>query len=130
MGTVYARHKLGARPRRVILSADAVAGVVDLSRSCAGGRLKRTLASTNSRESMIETVRRTSRNVKRLQSGGMCLRWTAAGTREAERRFRKIIGHADLAKLAIAVERGLAARRAANHRHDRGAGGRRFTRVR
>jgi hypothetical protein len=36
MGTVYARHKLEARPRRVILSADAVARVVDLSRSCAG----------------------------------------------------------------------------------------------
>ncbi len=47
----------------------------------------------------------------------MCLRWTAAGTREGERRFRKIIGHADLAKLAIAVECELPARHAANHRH-------------
>jgi hypothetical protein len=28
---------------------------------------------------MIETVRRLSRNVKRCQSGDMCLRWTAAG---------------------------------------------------
>src|SRR4051794_25399979 len=49
------------------------------------GRLKRTLASTNPCESMIETVRRTSRNVKRWQSGDMCLRWTAAGMLEAER---------------------------------------------
>src|SRR3954447_1740103 len=32
------------------------------------GRLKRTLASTNPCESMIETVRRTSRNVKRWQN--------------------------------------------------------------
>ena len=37
------------------------------------GRLKRTLQSTNPIESMIEIVRRTSRNVKRWQSGDMCL---------------------------------------------------------
>ena len=43
------------------------------------GRLKLTLMSTNPIESMIEIVRRTSRNVKRWQSGDMCLRWTAAG---------------------------------------------------
>src|SRR4051794_5918936 len=78
------------------------------------GRLKRTLASTNPCESMIETVRRVSRNVKRWQSGDMCLRWTAAGMLEAERQFRKIIGHADVAKLALAVERDVAAKRAAN----------------
>jgi transposase-like protein len=71
------------------------------------GRLKRTLASTNPCESMIETVRHTSRNVKRWQSGEMCLRWTAAGMLEAERQFRKIIGYRDLARLAIAVEKQL-----------------------
>jgi len=71
------------------------------------GALKRTLQSTNPCESMIETVRRTSRNVKRWQSGEMCLRWTAAGMLEAERQFLRIIGHADLARLALAVERRL-----------------------
>ena len=79
------------------------------------GRLKRTLESTNPCESMIEFTRRTSRNVKRWQSGDMCLRWTAAGMLEAERQFRKIIGYSDLAKLAVAVERDLAAQRAAAH---------------
>jgi putative transposase len=78
------------------------------------GRLKRTLASTNPCESMIETVRRISRNVKRWHNGDMCLRWTAAGMLEAERQFRKIIGHTDLAKLAVAVERDAAAKRAAD----------------
>jgi putative transposase len=34
----------------------------------------------------------------------MCLRWTAAGMLEAERQFRRVVGHADLAKLALAVE--------------------------
>src|SRR5215207_2386809 len=76
------------------------------------GRLKRTLASTNPCESMIETVRRTSRNVKRWQNGDMCLRWTAAGMLEAQAQFRRIIGHADLAKLALAVERDVAVKRA------------------
>ena len=56
--------------------------------------LKRTLASTNPCESMIECVRRTSRNVKRWQSGEMALRWTAAGMLEAERQFRRIMATA------------------------------------
>src|SRR5215211_5818448 len=78
------------------------------------GRLKRTLTSTNPCESMIETVRRVARNVKHWSSGDMCLRWTAAGMLEAEQQFRRIIGHAELAKLAVAVERDVAARRAAD----------------
>src|SRR3954466_9779387 len=78
------------------------------------GRLKLTLQSTNPCESMIETVRRTSRNVKRWQTGDMCLRWTAAGMLEAERQFRRIIGHPDLAKLPLAVERDVATKRAAD----------------
>jgi putative transposase len=72
------------------------------------GSLKRTLESTNPCESMIECVRRTSRNVKHWQSGDMALRWTAAGMLEAERQFRKIIGYRDLAKLAVAIEHDLA----------------------
>ena len=72
------------------------------------GSLKQTLASTNPCESMIECVRRSSRNVKRWQSGDMALRWTAAGMLEAERQFRKVIGYHDLAKLAVAIERDLA----------------------
>jgi putative transposase len=69
------------------------------------GNLKKTLESTNPCESMIECVRRGARNVKRWQSGDMCLRWTAAGMLEAERQFRRIIGYADLAKLVTAIER-------------------------
>jgi transposase-like protein len=75
------------------------------------GRLKVTLASTNPCESMIETVRRTHRNVKHWATGEMGLRWTAAGMCEAERQFRRIIGHGDLAKLAIAIEHDLLRRR-------------------
>jgi putative transposase len=71
------------------------------------GRLRKTLQSTNPCESMIEFVRRTSRNVKHWQSGDMALRWTAAGMLEAERQFRRIIGYTDLAKLITAIAREL-----------------------
>jgi transposase-like protein len=73
------------------------------------GKLKATLESTNPCESMIECVRRSSRNVKRWQNGDMALRWTAAGMLEAEQQFRRIIGYKDLAKLAVAIEHDLAA---------------------
>ncbi len=69
------------------------------------GALRKTLQSTNPCESMLECVRRTSRNVKRWQNGDMCLRWTAAGMLEAERQFRRVIGYPKLPALAVAVER-------------------------
>jgi putative transposase len=76
-----------------------------LTRDGSRGTLKKSLESTNPCESMIECVRRTSRNVKRWQSGDMALRWTAAAMLVAERQFRRIIGYRDLAKLATAIER-------------------------
>jgi putative transposase len=86
---------------------EGLAETLTITRLGVKGRLKDTLQSTNPCESMIETVRHTSRNVKRWQSGEMCLRWTAAGMLEAERQFRKIIGYRDLATLALAVEKEL-----------------------
>jgi putative transposase len=79
-----------------------------LTRLGISGSLKRTLESTNPCESMIECVRRSSRNVKHWQSGEMALRWTAAGMLEAERQFRRIIGYRELATLVVAIEHDLA----------------------
>jgi len=45
--------------------------------------------------------------VKNWSSGEMGLRWTAAGTLEAEKQFRKVIGYLDLPRLAVAIERQL-----------------------
>ena len=87
---------------------EGMAETLTLTRLGITGPLKRTLASTNPIESMIECVRRTARNVKRWQSGEMALRWTAAGMLEAERQFRRIIGYQQLAKLSLAIERDLA----------------------
>ena len=72
--------------------------------------MKKTLSSTNPCESMIDTVKRTSRDVKRWQNGDMCLRWTAAGMLEAERQFRRVIGYPKLPALVVAVERDIARR--------------------
>jgi putative transposase len=87
---------------------EGMAETLTLTRLGIGGQLRRTLASTNPIESMIECVRRSARNVKRWSSGEMALRWTAAGMLEAERQFRRIIGYQQLAKLALAIERELA----------------------
>ena len=84
---------------------EGMAETLTVTRLGVKGKLRKTLASTNPCESMIECVRRTARNVKHWQNGEMCLRWTAAGMLEAEQQFRRIIGHADLAKLAARVER-------------------------
>jgi len=86
---------------------EGMAETLTVTRLQIRGALKRTLESTNPCESMIECVRRTSRNVKRWQSGDMALRWTAAGMLEAEQQFRRVIGYRDLAKLAVAIERDL-----------------------
>jgi len=87
---------------------EGMAETLTLTRLGIKGKLKATLESTNPCESMIECVRRSARNVKRWQNGDMALRWTAAGMLEAERQFRRVIGYADLAKLAVAIERDLA----------------------
>jgi hypothetical protein len=79
-------------------------------------QLWRTLSSTNLIESMIGICRATSRNVKRWQNGDMCLRWTAAGMLDAEAQFRTLIGYKHLAALALAIERDVAAGRAATNR--------------
>jgi len=90
---------------------EGLAETLTITRLRVRGPLKRTLQSMNPIESMIECVRRTSHNVKRWQHGEMCLRWTAAGMLEAEQQFRRVIGYSELAKLALAVERDLAAQR-------------------
>jgi putative transposase len=69
------------------------------------GDLRRTLQSTNPCESMIECIRRTASNVKNWKNGDMAMRWTAAGMLEAERNFKRVPGHKDLAELAIEIER-------------------------
>jgi transposase-like protein len=105
---------LRSHPGAAASLAEGLEETVTLQRLGISGNLKKTLESTNPCESMIECVRRSSRNVKRWQNGSMGLRWTAAGMLEAEKQFRRVIGYSGLAKLAVAVERDIARARAAD----------------
>jgi putative transposase len=105
-----------ARPGAAASLREGLAETLTLTRLGVSGPLKRTLASTNPCESMIECVRRSSRNVKRWSSGEMALRWTAAGMLEAERQFRRVIGYRDLARLCVGTERDTTAVKSSPHK--------------
>jgi len=69
------------------------------------GRLAASLTNTNCIESMISIARDTTRNVKRWRDGKMVKRWCAAGMLNAERKFRRLKGHAQMPVLAAALAR-------------------------
>jgi putative transposase len=68
-----------------------------------GGRLAKTLTSSNPVESMISIARTTNRNVTRWRDGQMVLRWTAAGMLNAQRSFRRIKGYKQMPQLVDAL---------------------------
>lgn len=70
-----------------------------------GGTLAATLTTTNCIESMISIAKRTTRRVTKWKDGSMKKRWVAAGMLEAERSFRRVRGHNDMAKLVAALGR-------------------------
>lgn len=65
--------------------------------------LRRSLSTTNAIENTLGTVRRVTRNVKRWKGGAMVRRWVAIGVLAAQKRFRRIKGHRDMAVLATAL---------------------------
>lgn len=73
-----------------------------------GDRLARSLSCTNAVESMISIARDTTRNVKHWRDGKMIKRWMAAGMVQAERRFRRLKGCADMPLLVAAIRRQVA----------------------
>ena len=68
------------------------------------GSLQQTLCSTNPIENLNGRVRRVSRNVKRWRGGSMALRWTVSALMGAEKKFRRVKGHADMPRLVAALE--------------------------
>ena len=50
------------------------------------------------------TIQRVSRNVKRWRGGSMALRWTESALIGAERKFRRVKGHADVPRLVAALD--------------------------
>lgn len=69
---------------------------VTINRFMLSAALRRTLRSANPIESAIEIAKTTARRVKRWRNGEKVSRWTAAGFKEAETRFRRVVGHREL----------------------------------
>ena len=80
-----------------------------VARIGAGPTLRRSLTTTNPIESMISIARTTTGHVKNWRDGAMRKRWAAVGMLEAERTFRRLKGHRELAaftnKLRAQVKR-------------------------
>ena len=68
-----------------------------VARLGAGPTLRRSLSTTNPIESMISIARTTTAHVQNWQDGTMRKRWVAVGMLEAERAFRRLKGHRELA---------------------------------
>ena len=67
------------------------------------GALRRSLTNTNCIESMISTVRVVTGRVKTWKDGDMKKRWIATGMIEAQRSFRRVRGHTQMANLVTLV---------------------------
>jgi putative transposase len=65
--------------------------------------LRRSLATTNTIENLVGSIRRVTRNVKRWRGTDMIRRWTALGLFNASKRFRRIKGHREMPKLVAAL---------------------------
>jgi transposase-like protein len=68
------------------------------------GTLYRKLRSTNAIENLNSGIATYTRNVKRWQGGSMVVRWVSAAILEAEKKFRRVQGYRDIAKLMEALE--------------------------
>jgi transposase-like protein len=68
------------------------------------GALYRTLRSTNPIENLQSLFKRVTRRVTHWRSGTMARRWAVTGLMDAATRFRRIRGHADLRRLAAALD--------------------------
>lgn len=68
------------------------------------GSLQRTLRTTNIIENLNSGVERYTRNVKRWRGGQMIQRWVASALLDAEQRFRRVRGHADMRHLISALD--------------------------
>ena len=66
--------------------------------------LRKCLATTNVIESSLSGVQGRTGRVTRWRDGRMVLRWAATAALEAEKNFRRIIGHQDLWMLKAALD--------------------------
>ena len=68
------------------------------------GTLYKKLRSTNAVENLNSGIATYSKNVKRWQGGSMAVRWVSAAIVEAGKKFRRVQGWRDIAKLVAALK--------------------------
>lgn len=68
------------------------------------GTLYRTLRSTNAIENLNGLVGQFIRNVRRWRDGAMLVRWIATGLQDAQQRFRRVRGYAEIPALIRALD--------------------------
>ena len=68
------------------------------------GTLYKKLRSTNAIENLNSGIATYSKNVKRWQGGSMAVRWVSAAIVEAGKKFRRVQGWRDIAKLVTALK--------------------------
>lgn len=103
-----ARSLADAHPDAAASLREGLEQMFTVRRLGVGDRLARSLSCTNAIESMISIARDVTRNVKHWRDGKMVKRWMAAGMIQAERRFRRIKGCADMPTLVAAIRRQVA----------------------
>ena len=98
-----ARHLKAQYPDAAASLLEGLEEMFTINRLGVTGGLARCLATTNIIESPNSAVRRVSGRVTHYRDASMAMRWTAAGFLEAEKSFRRLRGHKDIAGLIKAM---------------------------
>jgi putative transposase len=99
----HAKHLKGQHPDAAASLLEGLEEMFTINRLGVTGELARCLATTNVIESPNSVVRRVSANVTNYQDAGMAMRWAAAGFLEAEKAFRRLRGHRQIAAFILAM---------------------------
>lgn len=90
--------------RSILEGLEETLTVIGLS---VGRGLAKTLRSTNAIENLQGTLARVTRNVKRWRGGTMALRWAVTALQEAQKKFRRVKGYAEMPAFIAALERAI-----------------------
>ncbi|UCG85007.1 MAG: transposase [Gemmatimonadota bacterium] len=91
-------------PRAAASVREGLEETLTLQRLGVKDTLYRKLRTTNSIENLNSGIATYTRNVKRWQGGSMVVRWVSAAILESEKKFRRVQGYRDIAKLIKALE--------------------------
>jgi transposase-like protein len=99
----YAKELDATHPDAAASLREGMEELLTVSRLGLPERLARSLRSTNMIESPQSMIRKVTGRVKNWKSQAMALRWHCAGCLDAQRRMRRVKGHADLWALEQAL---------------------------